>query len=116
MKKNLLNRRIMVCGVWFTITPHKFEEGDWGSCTFNDKSIFISEDLTEDQKLVTIAHELTHAILREKKIDDLLQQYLTTAITKTKADEICDVEDMALDLEEEICEAMETGYKSFKNI
>jgi Zn-dependent peptidase ImmA (M78 family) len=116
VSKKLLNRKILICGVWYKITSHKFEEGDWGSCTFHDKSIFLSEDITDDQRLITAMHEITHAILREKKIDDKLQDMMSEAYEAGKEAASINMDEMALEIEEEICEAMEVGYKAFKNI
>jgi len=123
MKKNLLNRRIMVHGVWYTIGTFDFNTNEpdddkhqWGGCTYNDKSILIDTNIPKAQVVPVLAHETAHAILQEFGVDRLLAEVLTEAVEATKKGETVDIEALALKLEEEICDSMETGHKSFKNI
>lgn len=123
MKRNPLNRRIMVHGVWYTIGTHDFNSNEtdesrhqWGGCTYNDKSILIDVNIPTPQIKPVLCHEITHAILQEYGVDLLLVEVLKEAVEATKKGEDVDVEELALKVEEEICDSMETGHKSFKNI
>ena len=122
--KDLDNRRIAIMGVWYTITKYDFNKGkaeddedqQWGSCTYNDKSIMLDTNIPASQEKAVCYHEVTHAILQEAHVDTLIQKTIAEAVEYTIKGKTIDLAELALRIEEAVCDSMEVGAKSFKNI
>ena len=119
MKVKGLNRRIMIRGVWYTIsqtdinTDTTEDNRTWGDCSHDDKIIRLDIDLPEAQHIPVLAHEISHAILREAGVDILIDSIIAKIGTGLSKEEQAE---LSLDIEEAICDAMEVGHKAFKNI
>ena len=117
-KQDRWSRRILICGVWYTIDLHKFapEDQQWGGCTYNDKSILIEETLPEKHRITVLAHEVTHGVYREEGLDDEVEGIIDKLIQDVKDGKDVNSEEIALEIEELVCDAMEVGHKAFKNL
>ena len=124
MTRNMYGRRIQVLGTWYTINQCDFNAGknedndefQWGGCSYNDKAILIDTEIPKSQEKPVLAHEVCHAVLQESNIDNLIQKTIAEAVEDTIKGKTIDLAELALRIEEAICDAMETGHKSFKNI
>jgi len=99
------DRKINICGAWYKIIHKQFVDDEsfaLGLHSYDDRTIEINDDVTENRLESIYAHEITHAILDLHSIDKLLEKYVD--------------EDVREEIEEAICRAMETGYKSYRNI
>ena len=124
MARNMYGRRIQVLGAWYTIDQYSFnigkdedkDEFQWGGCSYNDKAILIDTAIPKSQEKGVLAHEVCHAVLQEAAVDSLIQKTIAEAVEDTIKGKTIDLAELALRIEEAVCDAMETGHKSFKNI
>lgn len=119
MKVRSPRKRIMIKGAWYTISqqdlnPDKsVSTSDWGECSYTNKTITLDTDLPEVQYIPVLAHEISHAILRESDVDIFIDKILEKA---SKGATQSELEDLAIEIEEAVCNAMEVGHKAYKNI
>lgn len=68
-------KTVKVGGITYTIKVVKNleDEGEalWGLTKYEDAAIQIREELTEQKKRQTLAHEMVHAMLHEAGLDDM---------------------------------------------
>ena len=99
------DRKINICGAWYKIIHKPFVDDEayaLGLHSYDDRTIEINSEVTDNRLESICAHEVTHAILDLHSIDKLLEKYVD--------------EEVREEIEEAICRAMETGYKAFRNI
>jgi len=124
MARNMYGRRIQVLGTWYTINQCDFNKGkdeekdefQWGGCSYNDKAILIDTEIPKSQEIAVCYHEVAHAILQEANVDTLIQKTIAEAVEDTLKGKTIDLAELALRIEEAVCDSMEVGAKSFKNI
>lgn len=69
-------RKIKVGGSWYNVDMSKELDGQCGRCDLTEQTIYISKELTRDQKEVTLWHEIIHAInicIHDQSVEFLAQ-------------------------------------------